>query len=99
MGTIVKPFLDPADSYTDYTSEIVYCQDPREGSGETKLDGLLQADLGANSTLTIEARLSPDSAWRETDTFTTSMLGLILLAPEIRVKVSGTGRAWVLEVR
>ena len=93
MANVVEKFIDPADSYDNYTSNIIRPTKYQHRSNQTK--GLFQLDWTTGS-VTLEGRLSPDAPWMVVITaMTANTIQEVLLYNEMRLVSTLIATAWL----
>ena len=95
MANAVTKFIDPAGNYTGgYTSNMIEANQAAHRSNATR--GVIQADVEANSSVSLQMRLTVSSRWIEVAVYTEDTIEEVVMAKFTRVVVSGaTGAATV----
>ena len=86
-------FIDAAGNYSDYTSDIIVTRT------RNNQRGVIQVDVTDGSTISIQARINDEAPWLTVETYSASTISEIVLAPNLRVVVTGTAKAWLSETR
>ncbi len=93
MANVVEQFIDPADTYDNYTSNTIRPTKYQHRSNQTK--GLFQLDWTSGS-VTLEGRLSSDAPWMVVITaMTADTIQEVLLYNEMRLVSTLIATAWL----
>ena len=93
MANVVEQFIDPADGYDNYTSNIIWPAASKFLSKQTH--GIFQLDWTTGS-VTLEGRVSPDAPWMVVITaMTADTIQEVLLYNEMRLVSTLIATAWL----
>lgn len=98
MSNVLKLFIDPAGDYTGgYTSLVV---EPVFAAAVANITrGVIQANVEAAASVSLQMRVSPDARWVEIQVYTADTIEEVVLANYMRVVVTGDAKVWLGETR
>ena len=98
MANVATLFVDPAGTYTGgYTSHMV--QPTFENSSANITRGVIQANVEADGSVSLQMRLTEEARWIEVSIYTQDTIEEIVLANFMRVVVTGAAKVWLGETR
>lgn len=98
MSNTTKLFVDPAGNYTGgYTSLVVTPVFAASTANITR--GVIQADVEAAGSVSLQMRVSKDARWVEITVYTEDTIEEAVLANYMRVVVTGDAKVWLGETK
>jgi len=95
MANVSTQFIDPADTYGVYTSDVVQPTKWQHRSNQTR--GVFQVDW-TSGVLSLQMRVHEDAPWLTINTYGADTIEEIVLGNFMRVVSTGAAKAWLGEV-